>query len=183
MDAEDKMKKSVSNMREQLSTLRVGRASPSLLDRVIVDYYDTPTPLNQLASVSAPTPSQLVVDVYDKSSIGTVEKALLLSDLGMNPSNDGKVIRLNVPQLTSERRKVSSHISTCHLLASTVALAEPTEPRLEGATPFVVVLASLWLDRAYRRSQRPRGPWARTAKSPSATCERLPLIRSRSWSR
>ena len=104
MDAEDKMKKSISNMREQLATLRVGRASPSLLDRVMVDYYETPTPLNQLASVSAPTPTQLVVDVYDKSSMGDVEKALMVSDLGMTPSNDGKVIRLNVPQLTAERR-------------------------------------------------------------------------------
>jgi hypothetical protein len=106
MDAEDKMKKSISKMRESLSTLRVGRASPSLLDRVMVDYYETPTPLNQLASVSAPTPSQLVIDVYDKSSMGDVEKALMMSDLGMTPSNDGKVIRLNVPQLTAERRKV-----------------------------------------------------------------------------
>jgi len=104
MDAEEKMKKSISNMREQLSTLRVGRASPALLDRVVVDYYETPTPLNQLASVSAPTPTQLVIDVYDKSSMGDVEKALMMSDLGMTPSNDGKVIRLNVPQLTAERR-------------------------------------------------------------------------------
>jgi len=105
MDAEEKMQKSISNMREQLSTLRVGRASPSLLDRVMVDYYETPTPLNQLASVSAPTPTQLVVDVYDKSGMGDVEKALMNSDLGMMPSNDGKLIRLNVPQLTAERRK------------------------------------------------------------------------------
>ncbi|KAL1507229.1 hypothetical protein AB1Y20_008078 [Prymnesium parvum] len=105
MDAEEKMKKSIMSVREQLATLRVGRASPALLDRVMVDYYDVPTPLNQLASVSAPTPTQLVVDVYDKSSLGDVEKALMLSDLGMMPSNDGKLIRLNVPALTAERRK------------------------------------------------------------------------------
>jgi len=104
MEAEDKMQKSISNMREQLATLRVGRASPSLLDRVMVDYYDTPTPLNQLASVSAPTPTQLVIDAYDKSGIGDIEKALMMSDLGMTPNNDGRVIRLNVPQLTSDRR-------------------------------------------------------------------------------
>jgi len=104
-EAEAKMKKSIASVQESLSTLRVGRASPTLLDRVQVNYYDTPTPLNQLASVTAPTASQLVVDVYDKSCLGDVEKALFESDLGMTPSNDGKVIRLNVPQLTTERRK------------------------------------------------------------------------------
>ena len=104
-EAVDKMKKSVANVQDQLGTLRVGRASPSLLDRVSVNYYDTPTPLNQLASVTAPTASQLVVDVYDKSAIGDVERALMESDLGMTPNSDGKVIRLNVPALTTERRK------------------------------------------------------------------------------
>ena len=99
-----KMKKSVASVSEALSTLRVGRANPSLLDRVEVNYYDTLTPLNQLASITAPTASQLVVDVYDKDAIGDVEKALFESDIGMTPSNDGKVIRLNVPQLTTERR-------------------------------------------------------------------------------
>ena len=103
-EAEEKMKKSVSTVSENLATLRVGRASPNLLDRVEVNYYDTPTPLNQLASVSAPTASQLVVDVYDKSALGDVERALFESDIGMTPSNDGNVIRLNVPALTSERR-------------------------------------------------------------------------------
>ncbi len=90
-EAVDKMKKSVSSVTENLATLRVGRANPSLLDRVSVEYYGAPTPLNQLASVSAPTASQLVVDVYDKSAMGDVEKALVMSDLGMTPSNDGKV--------------------------------------------------------------------------------------------
>ena len=102
-DAVQKMKKSVASVQESLSTLRVGRASPSLLDRVEVDYYGAPTPLNQLASVTAPTATQLLVDPYDKSAIGDVEKALSLSDLGMTPNSDGKVIRLNVPQLTEER--------------------------------------------------------------------------------
>lgn len=102
--ATEKMKKTISSVQENLSTLRVGRATPSLLDRVEVNYYDTPTPLNQLASVVAATASQLVVDVYDKSCLGDVEKALYESDLGMTPSNDGKVIRLNVPALTTERR-------------------------------------------------------------------------------
>jgi len=104
-ELETKMKKSVASVSESLATLRVGRANPSLLDRVEVNYYDTPTPLNQLASVTAPTASQLVVDVYDKSAIGDVEKALFESDIGMTPNNDGTVIRLNVPALTEDRRK------------------------------------------------------------------------------
>ena len=104
-DAAGKMKKTISNVQESLATLRVGRASPSLLDRVEVEYYGAPTPLNQLASVTCPTASQLVVDVYDKSAIGDVEKALFESDLGMTPNSDGKVIRLNVPALTEDRRK------------------------------------------------------------------------------
>lgn len=104
-DAEDKFKKTCSNVQEQLSTLRVGRANPGLLDRVEVNYYDCPTPLNQLASVTAPTASQLVVDVFDKGVLGDVERALIESDLGMTPNNDGKVIRLNVPALTEDRRK------------------------------------------------------------------------------
>jgi len=104
-EAESKMKKSVGSVQDSLATLRVGRASPTLLDRVQVEYYGAPTPLNQLASVTAPTASQLVVDVFDKSCLGDVEKALFQSDIGMTPNNDGKVIRLNVPQLTTERRK------------------------------------------------------------------------------
>ena len=104
-DAAGRMKKSVASVEESLSTLRVGRAAPSLLDRIVVEYYGAPTPLNQLAAVSAPTASQLVVDVFDKSALGDVEKALFESDLGMTPQSDGKVIRLNVPQLTAERRK------------------------------------------------------------------------------
>lgn len=104
-EAVAKMKKSLSSCVDSLATLRVGRATPDMLDRVQVDYYGMPTPLNTLASVSTPTPTQLVVDVYDKSSMGDVEKALMQSDLGMTPSNDGTVIRLNVPLLTAERRK------------------------------------------------------------------------------
>jgi len=104
-EATRKMKKSVASLQDSLSTLRVGRANPSLLDRVQVDYYGAPTPLNTLASITAPSASQLVIDVYDKAAIGDVEKALFESDLGMTPNNDGKVIRLNVPALTEERRK------------------------------------------------------------------------------
>tara|TARA_B110001452_G_scaffold171052_1_gene143172 strand:+ start:275 stop:949 length:675 start_codon:yes stop_codon:yes gene_type:complete len=104
-DSGGRMKKSVSNVQEQLATIRVGRAAPSMLDRIEVEYYGAPTPLNQLASVTAPSAQQLVIDVFDKSAMGDVEKALMMSDLGMTPNNDGKVIRLNVPQLTEDRRK------------------------------------------------------------------------------
>jgi len=98
------MEKTVEFFRKDLAGLRAGRASPALLDRVMVDYYGTPTPLNQLASVSAPEPRLLVVKPWDVNSIGDVEKALLKSDLGLTPANDGSVIRLTIPQLTEERR-------------------------------------------------------------------------------
>jgi ribosome recycling factor len=104
-DAIDKFKKTIESTQESLMTLRIGRADPRLLDRVAVEYYGVPTPLNQLASVTVPTSSQLAVDVYDKSAVADVERALYESDIGMTPSNDGKVIRLNVPQLTEDRRK------------------------------------------------------------------------------
>lgn len=105
-DADGKMGVSVKSVKEELATLSVGRATPSLLDRVQIQYYGSPTPLNQLASVSAPSPTQLVVDVYDKTVMDDVENGLVMSDLGLTPHNDGKVIRLNLPQLTQERRKV-----------------------------------------------------------------------------
>ena len=105
MDAEERMQKSIASMQDKLMTLRVGRASPSMLDRVEVDYFDVPTPLNQLGSITVSGSNQLVISVYDNSVLGDVEKALSLSDLGMTPNNDGKVIRLNVPQLTEDRRK------------------------------------------------------------------------------
>uniref|UniRef100_A0A7S4EWH4 Ribosome recycling factor domain-containing protein n=1 Tax=Chrysotila carterae TaxID=13221 RepID=A0A7S4EWH4_CHRCT len=104
-DAEKKLKKSLASVTEQLSTIRVGRATSDMLDRVQVEYYGAPTPLNQLASVTTPSASQLVVDAYDKSCLGDIERALMESDLGMTPNNDGNVIRLNVPSLTAERRK------------------------------------------------------------------------------
>lgn len=103
--AERKMQKGVENLKHELSTLRTGRAAPSLLDRVTVDYYGVPTQVNALANVSAPEPRLLVVAPWDKNTIGLIEKAILKSDLGLNPTNDGKVIRLSIPQLTEERRR------------------------------------------------------------------------------
>lgn len=102
---ENKMEKSVEVFKRDLSTLRAGRAVPSLLDRINVNYYNTPTPLNQLATISAPEPRLLVIQAWDKNVIGEIEKAILKSDLGLNPQSDGNIIRLAIPQLTEERRK------------------------------------------------------------------------------
>ena len=103
-DAEERMEKSLEALGQNFNKIRTGRAHPSILDGIRIDYYGAETPLNQLASVTAPSASQLVVDVYDKNGLGDVERALVESDIGMSPNNDGKVIRLNVPQLTTERR-------------------------------------------------------------------------------
>ena len=102
---EHKMGKAVEVFKGDLVTIRAGRATPSLLDKITVDYYGTPTPLNQLANISAPEPRLIVVQPWDKNVMGEVEKTILKSDLGLTPNNDGNVIRLPVPQLTEERRK------------------------------------------------------------------------------
>src|SRR6185295_7116557 len=99
-DAETKMSKSVDHFSTELATIRTGRANPALIDKVMVPYYGTPTPLNQLAQISAPEPRLLVVQVYDKSQIGAIEKALRSGDQGLNPASDGQVIRVTVPATT-----------------------------------------------------------------------------------
>jgi ribosome recycling factor len=104
-DARERMVKSAESAQHEFSTVRTGRASPALLDRVVVDYYGAMTPLNQLSTVSAPEARLLSVQPYDKSSIKLIEKAINESDVGLNPSNDGNVIRLVVPELTEERRR------------------------------------------------------------------------------
>jgi len=103
-DARERMVKSLESAQHEFSSVRTGRASPSLLDRVVVDYYGAMTPLNQLATISAPEARLITVQPYDKSSIKTIEKAINESDVGLNPSNDGNLIRLAVPELTEERR-------------------------------------------------------------------------------
>lgn len=105
VETEERMDKVIAAFQRELATLRAGRATPSLLDRIEVDYYGTATPLNQLAGVSAPEPRLLVIQPWDKQAIGEIEKAVLKSDLGLTPSSDGSVIRLSIPQLTEERRK------------------------------------------------------------------------------
>lgn len=104
-DAGDRMHKTVDATRTEFATVRTGRASPHLLDRVNVDYYGATTPLKQLANMNAPEARLLVVTPYDKSSIKAIEKAIMESDLGLTPNNDGNVIRLTIPELTEERRK------------------------------------------------------------------------------
>jgi ribosome recycling factor len=104
-DARERMAKSVEAIRHEFGSVRTGRASPALLDRIIVDYYGTATALKQLATISAPEPRLLTIQPYDKSSIKAIERAILESDLGLTPSNDGNLIRLSVPELTEERRR------------------------------------------------------------------------------
>ncbi len=103
--AKEKMQKTAAMLKKDLGALRAGRANPQLLDRISIDYYGTPTPLAQLANISAPEARQLVISLWDPKLIPIVEKAILKSDLGMTPANDGKIIRLVVPELNEERRK------------------------------------------------------------------------------
>jgi ribosome recycling factor len=104
-ELQKEMEKSVVAFRKDLAKLRTGRASTALLEGVMVDYYGTPTPLNQLANLGAPEPRLLVVQPYDRGAMGNIEKAILKADLGLTPNNDGKLIRIPIPELTEERRK------------------------------------------------------------------------------
>jgi ribosome recycling factor len=104
-DAKERMTKSVESSRGELATVRTGRASPHLLDRIAVDYYGNPTPLKQLANVSASDARLLTVTPFDKGALGAIEKAIQESDVGLTPSNDGNVIRLQIPEMTEERRR------------------------------------------------------------------------------
>lgn len=104
-EADHKMTRAVEVSREEFAAIRTGRATPAILSRVMVDYYGTPTPLNQLASLSVPEPRLLVIQPYDRNAMAAMEKSIMQSDLGLTPSNDGNVIRLAFPALTEERRK------------------------------------------------------------------------------
>lgn len=103
-EAEDRMKGAITALEEDLATIRTGRASPALVERLNIDYYDIPTPLMQLATISAPEPRMLTIRPFDPASIKDIERAIQSSDLGLTPSNDGKIIRLMIPSLTEERR-------------------------------------------------------------------------------
>jgi ribosome recycling factor len=104
-NTKERMSKAIQAFSRELASVRAGRANASLLDRISVDYYGAPTPVNQLAGISVPEARLLVIQPYDKSILGEIEKAILKSDLGLNPSNDGSIIRIAIPQLTEERRK------------------------------------------------------------------------------
>src|SRR5881392_4005938 len=104
-DATNRMHKSVESTHEHFNSVRTGRASAALLDRIVIDYYGTPTPLKNMATINVPEPRMLTIQPFDPTQIKAIEKAIQESDLGLTPSNDGKLIRLPVPQLTEERRK------------------------------------------------------------------------------
>ncbi len=104
-EAKEAMEKSIRSFRIDLQKVRTGRANPAILDGVQVDYYGTPTPLNQLANLSAPDPRLIVISPYDKGALGEIERAILKADLGLTPNNDGKLVRIPIPALTEERRQ------------------------------------------------------------------------------
>ncbi|MBE9155676.1 ribosome recycling factor [Nodosilinea sp. LEGE 06152] len=105
LETEDQMQKSIEATQRNFNTIRTGRANASLLDRIEIDYYGAQTPLKQMANISTPDATTLMIQPYDASSLTTIEKAISMSDVGLTPNNDGRVIRLNIPPLTSERRK------------------------------------------------------------------------------
>lgn len=103
-DSEERMRKGIEALKREYTTIRAGRANPNMLDKITVEYYGAPTPINQLANISVPESRMLTIQPWDKTSLPMIEKAILKSDLGLNPSSDGVVIRLIIPQLTAERR-------------------------------------------------------------------------------
>jgi len=119
--AQERMKKAIAALGHEFATVRTGRASGALLDKLTIDYYGAPTPLLQLAGVSSPEPQLLVISPYDRSVIGAIEKAILASDLGLNPSNDGTVIRVPFPAPTEERRRELGKL--CHTYAESARVA------------------------------------------------------------
>ena len=121
-DAEVRMGKAIDALRRDLGTIRTGRASPSLVDRLTVDYYGSSTPLNQLAGISVPEPRLLVIQPWDRGSMAAIEKAIMKSELGLNPTNDGQVVRITIPPLTEERRKQLVKLVHGHVEEGKVAL-------------------------------------------------------------
>ncbi len=135
-DAERRMKKAVEHLKEEFASIRTGRASASLLNRVKVNYYGTSTPLNQVASIGVPEPTLLVISPYDKSVIPEVEKAILQSDLGLNPVSDGNVIRLPIPKLNEERRKELTRLVRAKAEEGRVAVRNVRRDAIEDLRSF-----------------------------------------------
>jgi ribosome recycling factor len=121
-DAEVRMGKAIDALRRDLATIRTGRASPSLVERLPVDYYGSSTPLNQLAGISVPEPRMLMIQPWDRGSMAAIEKAIMKSELGLNPTNDGQVVRISIPPLTEERRKQLVKLVHGHVEDGKVAL-------------------------------------------------------------
>jgi ribosome recycling factor len=150
-EAEDKMKKALEAMQHDFARIRTGRANPMVLEPITVDYYGVQTPITQVATVSVPEPRQLLLAPYDKSMVGTIERAILASDLGVNPNNDGQSIRLIFPEMTEERRK---------------DLVKQVNHRTEEGCVSVRHARREALDQL-KSSRTPR-PWARTTRSGSS---------------
>jgi ribosome recycling factor len=121
-EGETRMKGALDALGDTLATIRTGRASPALVERLHVEYYGAPTPLMQLASISIPEPRQIMIKPFDSSTIKNIEKAIMASELGLTPNNDGKVIRLNLPPLTEERRRDLAKLVHVHLEESRIAI-------------------------------------------------------------
>jgi ribosome recycling factor len=121
-DAESRMGKAIETLRRDLATIRTGRASPGLVERLTVDYYGSVTPLHQLAGISVPEPRLLVIQPWDRAAMGAIEKAILKSELGLNPTNDGQLIRIAIPALTEERRKQLVKVVQSHVEEAKVAV-------------------------------------------------------------
>ncbi len=135
-DAEARMKGALHALEEDLAAIRTGRASPALVEKLAVPYYGTPTPLQQLASIAAPEPQMITIRPFDPSSINTIEKAIQSSDLGLTPSNDGKLIRLTIPPLTEERRQDLVKVVSKRLEESKVALRNIRRDALDDMRDF-----------------------------------------------
>ena len=135
-ETEGRMNKAVEVLEDEFRSLRTGRAAPALIERVLVDYYGTPTVLKQLAVISAPEPQMLLVRPYDPGSIGNIEKAILQADLGLNPSNDGRMIRVPIPRLTEERRREMVKVLKRRLEEARVALRNVRRDALNDLREF-----------------------------------------------
>jgi ribosome recycling factor len=135
-ETRDRMNKAVEALEGDLRAIRAGRATPALLERVMVEYYGTPTPLNQLAVTSAPEPQLLTVRPYDPGSLGDIERAILKSELGLTPSNDGRIIRLPIPRLTEERRQELAKLVRQRIEEGKVALRNVRREAMDDLREF-----------------------------------------------
>jgi len=135
-ETEDRMRKTVEVLEADLRAIRTGRASPALVERVMVEYYGTPTPLNQLAVISAPEPQLLTIRPYDPGSLGDIERAILRSELGLTPANDGRIIRLPIPRLNEERRQELAKLVRQRVEEGKVALRNIRREALDDMREF-----------------------------------------------